>query len=234
MDNVQKEFSRNAKYYNEYNQIQREVVKDLLSGLSTHPSRVLDIGAGRGELYSQIEWPLSFFVAVDFSEAMCRLHPTGSNVRIMRGDFNRAETFRTLREESFDLICSASALQWAEDLPFVFGEIAAFKKPVALALFTSSTFAALHTALGIRSPLHTEENILKSAAAAFPGLSHSLRRYTLTFDSTKSMLEYIKKSGVSSGSKKLPVGELRTLIRQDSLRSIEAEVVFIYHGDKEA
>lgn len=230
MDNVQKEFSRNAKYYNEYNRIQREVVKDLLVGISIRPERILDIGAGRGELYSQIDWPLSSFVAVDFSEAMCRLHPSASNVRIIRGDFNRADTFKTLRQESFDLICSASALQWAEDLSFVFEEIVAFKKPIALALFTSSTFAALHKALGIRSPLHTQEEILGSATAAFGDFSHTLKRYRLTFDSTKAMLEYIKKSGVSSGSKKLSVGELRSLIKENRLKSIEAEVVFLYQG----
>lgn len=228
MDNVQREFSRNAKYYNEYNRIQKEVVKDLLAGIQARPGRILDIGAGRGEVYSQIDWTVESFVAIDFSEAMCRLHPKTSNVRVLQGDFNRPEMFFSLRRERFDQIVSASALQWAHRLGPVFEEIKALNCPVALALFTSNTFADLHTTLGVRSPLHSKELIEQEAGRVFGGCRLSVRRYCLTFDSTKLMLEYIKRSGVSSGTKRLGVGELRRLITEDRLKSIEAEVVFIY------
>lgn len=227
MDNVEREFSRNAKYYNEYNQIQQEVVKDLLNGLENRPERVLDIGAGRGEVYSRIDWPLESFVAVDFSETMCNLHPKAPCVRVIQGDFNVSETFALLKDESFDLICSASALQWAKDLAFVFKQIAAFEKPVALALFTSNTFSELHTTLGVNSPLHSKKAIEDEALRVFPQCRIFVKTYRLTFDSTQLMLNYIKRSGVSSGMKKLSVGELRKIIKADRLKSIEAEVVFI-------
>lgn len=227
MDNVHREFSRNAKYYNEYNQIQKEVVKDLLQEVSGKPERIVDIGAGRGEVYTQISWPLTSFTAVDFSEAMCDLHPAASDVRIIRGDFNRPEIFKQLNASPFDLIVSASALQWAKDLDFVFKEIAALGKPVALALFTSATFGELHAALGVNSPLHSKATILETAARHLGGCRTFVKHYTLTFDSTKLMLGYIKRSGVSSGMHKLSVGELRKLIKEDRLKRIAAEVIFI-------
>lgn len=227
MDNVRKEFSRNAKYYNEYNQIQKEVVKDLLAEIKHKPKRIIDIGSGRGELFSRIDWPLDSFTAVDFSEAMCRLHPRAENVRIIQGDFNRPETFRRLKVEPCDLICSASALQWAKELAFVFEQVAGFHRPVALALFTSNTFSRLHSALGVNSPLHTKETILNEAHRVFGPCRTFVKTYRLTFDSTKLMLNYIKRSGVSSGMKKLSVGELRQLIKDNHLKSIEAEVLFI-------
>jgi hypothetical protein len=111
-------------------------------------------------------------------------------------------------------------------LDFVFGKIAGLDKPVALALFTSHTFGALHHALKLRSPLPGKEKIAAAARRHF-GADISVKRYDLTFETTRMMLDYIKKSGVSSGIKQLGVGELRALIRDNCLKRIEAEVVFI-------
>ena len=226
MNNVQREFSRNAKHYNQYNQIQGEVVKDLLAEIKDSPKRILDIGAGRGEVFSQITWPLQHFTALDFSSRMCELHPKNDYVEIVAGDFNNTATFEILRKKPYDRIVSASALQWADDLEVVFREIAAFKTPVALALFTSKTFACLHERLGVESPLHTLETIESAANSNFT-CETFVKKYRLHFDSTRLMLEYIKKSGVSSGSKKMGVTHLRELIRENRLHSIEAEVIFI-------
>jgi len=226
MDSVKKEFSRNARFYNRYNQIQKSVVTDLLAQVTDRPRRIVDLGSGSGEVYTQISWPVESFTAVDFSEAMCRLHPLDKEVTVLRGDFNEDAIFSTLSTISFERLFSASALQWAHDIHSVFLQIARLQKPIALALFTSNTFASLHHALGVSSPLPTKEKIEDEAKRHFKA-DISVKRYELAFESTRMMFDYIKKSGVSSGMKQLGVGELRQLIRENRLRKIEAEVVFI-------
>ncbi len=226
MSTVQQEFSKNAHHYNRYNMIQKAVVAELIRSIPERPRHLLDIGCGRGEVYAQLGWEVESFLGVDFSPGMCALHPTAPGVRVEHGDFNDAELFERLAQEPLDRIISASALQWSSDLEWTMGRIAALNRPVSLALFTSKTFASLHDRLGIQSPLYSADFITDVSGRFFDAVP-VVRHYRLDFESTKDLLHYIKRSGVSSGSKQLSVGALRDLVRENILRSIEAEVVFI-------
>ncbi len=226
MNNIQKEFSRNAKFYNEYNQIQKNVVHDLLSMVKDSPEHILDIGAGRGEVYSQIGWPVKSFVAFDVSREMCTLHQKGANVETLQGDFNDRNAFDVLKNRHFDRIISASALQWSRDLERTFAMIASLNAPVALALFTSKTFATLFKTAGLEPLLRSSDEIIQTAKPYF-GDNVKLIEYRLSFESKREMFRYIKRSGVSAGRNVLNYKETKRLMERYPLEYLEFEVLFI-------
>ncbi|MDQ1340731.1 MAG: malonyl-CoA O-methyltransferase [Campylobacterota bacterium] len=227
MSNIKREFSKNAIYYDSYNLIQKEVASHLLKKIKTKPLKIIDIGAGSGEIFKQLDWKVSEFIALDFSKDMCSKHPIGSNVKVIIADFNEYSTYSFFKKYNVDYIISSSALQWAKNLDWVFENIALINKPVALALFTSNTFLKLHQKIKINSPLYSKDDIVKSAENFFDA-KIEIKNFKIEFSSTRKMFEYIKKSGVSGGEKKAHTAILRKLIKDNELRELEAEVVFIY------
>ena len=226
MSSIKQEFSRNARHYNQYNIIQKSVVAELIRTMPKKSKAIVDIGCGRGEVYAQLPWKTDSFTAVDFAEGMCALHPRAPEIQVIQGDFNDPDLFSRLMREPLDRVVSASALQWSVDLEKTFALIASMGKPVSLALFTSNTFASLHERLGVHSPLYGPKMILDLAQQYFHAQTF-IKRYHLDFDSTQELLQYIKRSGVSSGYRRSGITSLRELIRDNTLRSIDAEVVFI-------
>ena len=168
---VQSEFSRYADQYGNYNIIQEKVVSKLLNDLNEHPGRILDLGCGKGALFSAIDWNIEHFVGVDFAPGMLELHPKeGSNVELLEcvyGDFNDAALFEQLAYSGFDRIFSASALQWAENLEKVFSNIASLRKPVPLAIFSGSTFKTLFETADVKPLLRSSEEVTELAKYYF-------------------------------------------------------------------
>ena len=235
---ISKEFSKHAKNYQQLSQIQDEVAKKLVStlisakSLTCKPKRILDLGCGSGAIYKLIDWKLEKFVGVDFSSNMLDLHPKAENVTCKLGDFNDTQLFEELLKDNFDFIISASALQWASDLQRVFSDIARFHLPFSLAVFTSGTFATLNKTAGISSIIPSYQT-LKNIAEKYlhvkcPEFVHIERvSYSLAFENTREMLQYIKKSGVSGGRNLLGYKQTKRLMREYPLNYLEFEVVYI-------
>jgi len=231
---INKEFSKYAHKYQQLNQIQAEVAKKLITSLTPtghpacKPKKILDLGCGSGAIYNLIDWEIEKFVGVDFSSNMLSLHPKAENVTCKLGDFNDAKLFEALREEEFDYIISASALQWASDLEKVFSNIARFHLPFSLAIFSSGTFTTLKKTAGVESIIPSYKT-LKELAEKHLHVDVGIEKvfYTLEFENTREMLRYIKRSGVSGGRNLLTYKQTKKLMDEYPLNYLEFEVVYI-------
>ncbi len=220
------EFSRYAAEYGSRNVIQRHVAHKLINSIETHPRRILDLGCGNGTLFSLIDWEIEHFVGVDFSDSMLSHHPSSPNVELILGDFNDPELFERLKDEHYDRIYSASALQWAEDLESVIESLASLNTPMSLAIFTAGTFKTLHECAEVTPLLRSSDEVMAIAEKHLDAQFEVLH-YTLEFDSVREMFSYIKRSGVSGGRKVLDFAQTKRLMETYPLNYLEFEVVFI-------
>jgi len=221
-----KEFSRFANSYQKYKIIQTKVAKHLVSKVSNKPKYILDLGAGEGEIYKNIDWDIKNFIAVDKSKKMLELHPE-ENVKKIVCDFSQKECFEKLKKEKFDFIFASSSLQWSKDLDFTFREIAKLKKNFAFAIFTDKTFETIHKLSNISSPIYSLDEILYFSSKYFM-INYEVKRYKLFFENKMDMFRYIKRSGVSSGKRVLSYKETKSLISNYPSKFLEFEVVFLW------
>ena len=226
-----KQFARFAHEYNAYNVIQAEVAKTLVGKLSKKRYNcILDIGCGSGEIYKNIfknKIKFDTFIALDSSVEMLGLHPVAPTIEKISADFNKFETFKQL-DVPMDktLLLSSSALQWSQNLDFVFAQLAKKSCNVYFAIFTANTFKTLHQTAHIQSPIYSED-ILKKTIAKYYDASFELQSYRLEFKTVRDMFNYIKKSGVSGGEKQLSYRQTKELMRDYPLNYLEFEVLFV-------
>ena len=226
---VIREFSRFAKEYDNYNIIQSKVAKSLVDMLPIdNDSCIIDIGCGSGEVYKNLTKNRLFrgeFIAFDYSSEMLSIHPSSDNITKVCGDFNSIDTFDTLSYNNA-IIVSSSALQWSEDLDLTLSLISQKTSRVYLAIFTANTFKTLHQTAQISSPIY-DIDILKKSISRYFDARFETKEYRLSFDNTRDMLRYIKRSGVSGGDKTLDYKQTKKLLEDYLLDYLEFEVLFI-------
>jgi malonyl-CoA O-methyltransferase len=208
-------FNKFAHTYSKYNLIQRKLIEKSIPLIK---SKVVDLGCGNGIICKYKKF--DFYLGIDISENMLKLHPC----KTLKLDFNKKECFEEIKKYDFEQIISFSALQWAKDLDFVFREIKKLNKNYLLAVFTSNTFKSLHNYLEITSPIYSKEKILESAKILNPEIE--ILNYELNFDYPIKMLEYIKYSGVS-GNVKVNVGKLKKFIKYFPINILEFEIIVL-------
>jgi malonyl-CoA O-methyltransferase len=157
---------------------------------------------------------------------MCALHPDGQNTAIYELDFNRPDVIRRqlASEGRFDLVISASALQWATDLRHTLEGLRPLGRHFALAVLTADTFDELHTKAGTKSPLPQRESIERLIQATL-GLSTCIERYALDFDTPKALLDYVRSSGVTGFHHGLGYRAAKALLEDVTLTTLSFEVV---------
>lgn len=226
---VVKEFSRFAHEYNKYNVIQKEVAKKLCGFLEKRDyETILDLGAGDGEVYRNLlreNIEVDKFTALDFSDQMLALHPTGENIEKVCLDFNSHTFSKYFSLNQFDLIISSSALQWSDNLFFVLKSLSKLSNQFYFSFFTSNTFRTLHKTANVNSPIYSKEKILEALDNLFE-YEMEIVEYKLDFESVHDMLRYIKKSGVSAGVEQLSFKQMKLLMENYPLGYLEFEVVF--------
>lgn len=219
------EFDKNAKSYRKYRVIQDLVALRLIEKIRPYGyQNILDIGAGDGALYEKIDWEIARYYALDGSKNMLALHPEHRVTKILC-NFNEACFAQSLQLPS-DIILSASALQWAEDIESIFKQLSS--RPFALALFSANTFKSLHELVDITSPILTPEEIY-CAKEMLPNVQVETKRYELNFATPQELFSYIKRSGVSGGDKKLSIAQTRHLLKNYTQNFLEFEVIFLYN-----
>lgn len=193
-------FNSNASSYHTYALAQRIFAEKLAQKLSGKSfDSIADLGCGSGILLGQfLKHKVGFenYDACDFSEEM--LQNFSSN---QKGLIKICKNFDSLLSESkkhYSLICSSSALQWAENLDKTLELIAQRCDEVALSIMDCCTFASLHSFLGTSSPLIESEEIVKSLLKYFEG-DFQISRVDLEFTTSKDIRLHLKKSGVIGG-----------------------------------
>jgi len=231
MTRVAQEFSRFATTYSRHNIIQAEVAKKLVSGLpQKHYNSILDLGCGRGEVYRNLkDQEVSFeqMTVVDLSAEMLRLHPSEKALVKVEGDFSHSEVFSSLPSSCYDIVLSASALQWSSDLDTTFSQLAPLSEQFYFAIFTAGTFQSLHRCAGITSPIYSE-SFLRGKIGRYYDADFETVRYTLHFDSVYKMLRYIKESGTSGGERRLSYTQTKQLLEIYPHDYLEFEVLFVF------
>jgi len=224
---IHREFTRFAQEYRRLNRVQSEVIEHVLSDCYQEPKRILDLGCGSGAVANELDWEVEQFIGVDFSHAMLEMHPKDDKITTIEADFNEESTFKSLKEYNFDAVISASALQWAKDLDWIFAHVKELAPSAALALFTSNTFKTLHDTAGLSSPIHSREAIMEAAKRQFDSPEIQVELYKIKFKDKRSLFSYIKKSGVSGGHKRLSITQTRALMKNYPLDYLEFEVIYI-------
>jgi len=231
MSTIIKEFSRFAHQYEQHNIIQLQVAKRVVGKLPENSyGTLLDIGCGSGQIFRSIEEKgiqFETFTAFDSSDKMLALHPDSFKIEKICGNFNSGTFTSELDKKAYDLVLSSSALQWSADLDFTIGRIATLSNTFHAAVFTSNTFKTLHQTAGLTSPIYRADEVQKTIECYYDDVNFELHTYSLQFDSVRDMFRYIKKSGVSSGEKKLSYKETRSLMENYPLDYLEFEVLFV-------
>jgi malonyl-CoA O-methyltransferase len=229
--NIIKEFSRFSKEYDSYSIIQTKVATKIVSNLPKKDfQNIVDIGCGTGAIYKFLieeNVNFDFFYALDGSKGMLFSHPQNGKVLKQCFDFNSQISFENIADIKCDIIVSSSALQWAKDLDFTLSNLVKICDNFHGALFSSNTFKTLHQTAGISSPIHSIEVIKRSFDKFYSNINYEVVSYKLFFDSKKEMFDYIKKSGVSGGEKRLNITQTRKLINEYSIDYLEFEVIFV-------
>ncbi len=218
------QFRRHAHNYARYSLIQARVAKALASKIGVSANTVVDLGCGSGGFFRTYEQPFTTYYAIDIAPEMLACHPEEERVVKMIGDFNDASLFETLETLDFDLLVSSSALQWCENLDWTLEKMAGLKRPAALTLFTSATFASLREVTGTPSPIRSAEETIETISKHFDAQIDILK-YELYFRDPLSMLRYIKRSGVSGGRQMLGYRETKKILTDYRHAYLEFEVV---------
>jgi len=218
--NIKREFSKYANEYQKLNIIQKRIIKKVSPYL--HNKKILDLGCGNGALLEFVT-PKTY-IGIDFSDKMLKLNPSKN---VYNFDFNKVECWNFIQKQNFDILVSLSALQWAKNLEFIFHNIKKLNKKFVLAIFTSNTFKTLHKTAKINSPIHSKEEILEKSKVLNSEIK--ITNYKLEFDNPLKMLRYIKRSGVSSGEKKLSIKEVRKILSSE-LNYLEFEIILLFNN----
>lgn len=114
---LERRFSRNAKTYDDYAVVQKEMSRKLISIVKTEsPKRILEIGCGTGFLTSLIAdtYPEAKIIALDLAPGMIEVAKTRlseSNLD-QNIEFKCADAEADFPEGPFDLIISNATFQW--------------------------------------------------------------------------------------------------------------------------
>ena len=220
------QFSKNAYRYDDYADVQKEVVRHLLASIVTTPQTILDLGCGSGAIFCNIPWKFTAFTGVDSAPKMCERHPKAPHVTIICEDFE-ADSLAAQLQPPYDLLISSSALQWAQDIHRLIEKIALTCQEGAFAVFTDQTFQTIYEMSHIPKFLPEAKSLLKVFEKHFTCKSE-LKTYRLFFDDNLSLFRSIKKSGVSGGKKYLTVSQTKDLIRHYPHDYLEFEVLFVW------
>ena len=222
---VKNQFSKYAKEYKNYNIIQQIVAKSLVRELKFQPKRILELGCGSGQVYTHIFWDLDFYKAIDFSSSMCELHPKGENIEVKCFDFDTQEFLDEIKDNSYDIVLSSSALQWSKDLSKIIKHLSCITNEINAVLFTSNTFKTIQELTKTKS-LILDENSIKEAFSKYFKCEFETILYKLEFGNKKDLFDYIKKSGVS-GEASLDFKDAKKLYKEYNLNYLEFEVIFV-------
>ncbi|OQX80601.1 MAG: malonyl-[acyl-carrier protein] O-methyltransferase BioC [Candidatus Omnitrophica bacterium 4484_70.1] len=156
---VKENFSRYAKYYDFYCNVQKLSAKKLIEYIPQEfPKRILDIGCGTGNYTKMLreKFPFAKIKAIDISKEMieiAREKLKDKNIEFWVGDGERFNF-----DSHYDLITSNVCFQWFEDLELaltLYNKLLSTQGWVLFSIFGPLTFQELSSSL--RELLETDD-----------------------------------------------------------------------------
>lgn len=211
---IRESFDRAAAGYDEVAILQQEVGQRLLERLELiklEPSRIIDVGAGTGQLSSELarRYKGSEVIAVDLAPKMLnqarqRLGMTArwfGKQRFLCGDADHLP----LADNSVEMIFSNFAIQWCSDLDQTFVEFQRVLKPGGLLLFTTfgpdtlkelrQAWRAVDDAVHVNSFIDMHDIGDAMLRAGFSDPVMDTERLTLTYKDGMAVMRDLKAMG---------------------------------------
>ncbi|HHQ69038.1 MAG TPA: malonyl-[acyl-carrier protein] O-methyltransferase BioC [Halothiobacillaceae bacterium] len=139
---VRARFNRAAAEYDRFAHVQQEIGRRLeqrFDLIKLVPQRVLDLGAGTGQLAlaMQKRYSKAEVVAIDLAESMLK-HIPRRHLFARRPSLAVADMHALpFAGSSFDIVVSNFTLQWSDDLKGLFNEIARLLRPSGVVAFST-------------------------------------------------------------------------------------------------
>jgi len=187
-------FSRYAKFYDSFSDIQREICLQLINEIKVEPQDILEIGCGTG-FYTKLlkeRFPASKIVSLDISEEMVKI----ARKSVRESLFFVADGEETGIKRRFDLITGSSCFQWFFNLReslFQYKGILKKSGKILFSIFGNDTFQELREIVGMPSGLILK-NDLTEIMKEFNGSLREERRVE-EYPSLFFLLKKIKYSG---------------------------------------
>ena len=224
--NPKKEFTRFAENYQHLSNIQQEIAKELISKVDKTTKNILDIGCGNGNIYNQINWSLSSFYGIDISKEMCKLHPKKDNIIIKEANFDDIKIYNSYKNKNIDLIISSSALQWSKNIENILQILPSISNNISFSIFTNNSLNELLNELNLKSFLPEVSHIISLIKKDYDIKTYT-KTYKQDFKTTKDLLSFIKKSGISGGVKRVNISDIKRVVQENKIKVASFEVLFI-------
>ena len=229
---VKKSFNRAAKSYNRAAILQEEVLQRLLQRLQYirhQPYSILDIGCGTGNAIAGLrkQYSGSNLVCMDLAYSMLLESKKAFGLlqkkRLINADMERLPC----ADSSFDLLFSCLALQWANDLPATFKDLARVGRNDGLLMFATfgpSTLSELRDAwleldekphVHAFIDMHDIGDMLMAAGFSQPVVDAEVIR--LEYGSFRQVFDDLKGIGASNADR----NRSRGLMTPAKLKSLE-------------
>ncbi|MEE0979079.1 MAG: DUF452 family protein [Muribaculaceae bacterium] len=202
-------FTRRAESYDRHADVQRQMAATLVekcrdAGVGFDGKDILELGIGTGfltRLYSKHNPASALAVDLADSSLLRRILLASGcdfNGQIITAD---AERFIADRTDCYDVIISASTIQWFNSpKTFLSNAARALRKGGVLALstFAPGTFHEVTDITGSSLSYHTAEWYAEAAPDCLKPLLMANESLTMTFANPRALLEHISKTGVNA------------------------------------
>lgn len=204
-ERVSERFTSGLKSYDSASDVQLEIVDELeslmrhcgiWSLLSEKDKRVLEVGSGTGQLSRRLDRAIAsgYFEMWDLVAASCLEHRPFRRVD--------AETeIAFLCDNTFDLIASASTIQWFNSPLHFLNECVRVCRPggfVAITTFVSGNLAEVSAVTGRSLPLLSGDRWKRSVPTGAELIDYIVWDSVLTFDNAIDVFRHLKNTGVNA------------------------------------
>ncbi|KDR96634.1 malonyl-CoA O-methyltransferase [Peptoclostridium litorale DSM 5388] len=172
-EKLKRRFSRNAKNYDEYANVQKKMGSFLVDNLVKHTiiecsqiKKILEIGCGTGYVTRKLanDYPNAQITAVDIAPGMIEL--VKSTIQNNNIDFICADIEEIYIVDNYDLIVSNATFQWLNDFEKTVARLIGILNENGILCF--STFGQ-HTFQELHEAFDKAKNILEIEGAVSPG-----------------------------------------------------------------